>query len=107
MLQISYICENLSVLDGRRGTGQSVSQVEPNRVLMRVLRSPRGHVPRIAEEVSILEHHLHSSILAVPPERLRKSDAAFLSGFVLAVVRSPVAITNQRRPIGIQGRIPS
>src|ERR1700730_16596851 len=99
MLQISYSCENLSVVDCRRCTWQRVSQVKPDCVFMRVLRSPWGHIPRIAEEVGILEHHLQSSVLAIPPERFREADAALLGSFVVAVGRSPVAITNQRRCI--------
>ena len=70
---------------------------------MRVLGRARSqiHVPRVAEEISVLEHGLESAVLGVSPPGLGPSEGAFLGGLVLAVGRAGIAVADQALPIGV------
>src|SRR5579872_6261474 len=97
MLQISYSCgKSSSVLDGRRAARQGVPQVEPDRVLMGVLRRVRSHKPRVAEEVSILQHKGKGAVLGVLPKRLGEAERKLLGAAILTVGRAGKAVTDQR-----------
>src|SRR5580692_12190323 len=95
------------ILNCRSRARKHVADVEPHGVFMRILGRTRSHIPRIAEEVSPLEHGLECSEFRIPPPGLRPSDGRFLSGLVLAVGRAGVAVTDQRLSFGIGGVVRS
>jgi hypothetical protein len=67
---------------------QGVPQVQENQAVVRIPRRARSRIPRIAEEVRILEDEAQRAIVRVLPERLVETESAFLDSAVLAVGRS-------------------
>ena len=67
---------------------------------MRIPGCARGHIPRVAEEVRVLEDEAQRSVVRVLPEGCVEADGAFLDGPILAIGRLRIAVADQRVLVG-------
>src|SRR5580658_5353948 len=75
---------------------QGVPQVHENQVVVSVPWRARRHIPRIAEQVRVLEDEAQRSVVRILPERLVETERAFLDGPVLAVGGFRIAVADKR-----------
>src|ERR1035438_775444 len=89
-----------SLLERRRASGQRVTQVQVNCVVVRGLRRAGSHVPGIAHEVLVLAHEVDGAVFRVLPDGLVESKADLIDHAVLAVGGTGVAVAHPGSAVG-------
>src|ERR1700693_4962152 len=82
---------NSLLLHRRRRSGQRVPKIQKEHVQVRGAWLARRHVPRMANQMGVLHHELHSSIVGITPERVREAEGSLLNRTIVIRWRTVIA----------------